>query len=107
MRTLEQKISDAGPFPQRVDPHVLTTARNELRDTGHLLRLVRRNIPWFHLPDTPSKRVSERLDQLGLIHDRASDPRFLLRSGQCLEIAVFRALSSQTTLTFLGTFPDL
>ena len=26
-RTLEQKISDAGPFDQRIDPHVLTDVR--------------------------------------------------------------------------------
>ncbi len=34
MRTLEQKISDAGPFPPRVDPHILTIARNQLTSEG-------------------------------------------------------------------------
>lgn len=29
-RTLEQKISDAGPYNQRVDPHILTDVRNRL-----------------------------------------------------------------------------
>lgn len=33
-RTLEQKIADAGPFNQRIDPHVLTEVRNRLRTEG-------------------------------------------------------------------------
>jgi hypothetical protein len=35
-RTLEQKISDGGPFNQRVDPHVLTPVRNRLVDEGKI-----------------------------------------------------------------------
>ena len=33
-RTLEQKISDAGPYNQRVDPHILTEVRNSPHDEG-------------------------------------------------------------------------
>ena len=33
-RTLEQKISDAGPYNQRIDPHILTEARKNLQDQG-------------------------------------------------------------------------
>jgi len=35
-RTLEQKIADAGPNPQRIDPHLLTTAREQLIEKGLL-----------------------------------------------------------------------
>ena len=34
MRTLEQKISDAGPNDQRIDPHILTEVRNDLLVRG-------------------------------------------------------------------------
>lgn len=37
------------------------------------------------------------------IHDK----QFTLRLGQTLEIAIYKALTSQTTLTFLGGFSDL
>ena len=30
LRTLEQKIADAGPNPQRVQPHILTPVKNAL-----------------------------------------------------------------------------
>ena len=33
-RTLEQKISDAGPGHMRVDPHALLNARKQLEDGG-------------------------------------------------------------------------
>lgn len=37
MRTLEQKISDAGPLNQRVDPHLLTEARDQLQNQAKLI----------------------------------------------------------------------
>lgn len=37
-RTLEQKISDAGPYNQRIHPHVLTSVRNRLVRDGSLVR---------------------------------------------------------------------
>jgi hypothetical protein len=33
-RTLEQKISDAGPYNQRIDPHILSDVRNRLETEG-------------------------------------------------------------------------
>jgi hypothetical protein len=38
MRTLEMKISDAGPFNQRIDPHILTDARDAMVEEGVLQR---------------------------------------------------------------------
>ena len=48
-RTLEQKISDAGPYNQRIDPHALTPPRNALVKEGQITRLQKHNAPWFHL----------------------------------------------------------
>lgn len=39
-RTLEQKISDAGPYNQRINPHVLTPARNLLIDEGEVIKIM-------------------------------------------------------------------
>jgi len=39
MRTLEQKISDAGPYSQRIDPHVLTCVRNTLVREKKIIRI--------------------------------------------------------------------
>ena len=106
-RTLEQKISDAGPYNQRIDPHVLTGSRNALVTAGRLTRVQKHNAPWFHLADTPDATVQERLaEQLpvfrGLqIGDTGS------RVGQCLEIAIYKALLRQDTLDHLGSFTNL
>lgn len=107
MRTLEQKISDAGPNPQRVDPHVLTKARNLLRDNGVLAHSIRKGVPYYHLLATPQQEIDRRLQELGAVHDRTADRSLTVRLGQTLEIAIFRALKQRPEFTFLGGFPDL
>lgn len=106
-RILEQKISDAGPGDQRVHPHVLTPARQQLVATGRVLARRRGNIDWFYLPETLSEVVEARLDILGRIHDRTSSAALGKRIGHTLEIAVYRALASQRLLEFFGGFRDL
>jgi hypothetical protein len=105
-RTLEQKIADAGPTNQRVDPHLLTLARREMEAAGTLVARRREGMPWFHLPGTPERELIERLEKLGPIHDQTSAQAFTKRAGQALEIAIFRSLSDQR-LPFLGGFSDL
>ena len=46
-RTLEHKISDAGPNDQRAQPHILTRARAQLEHTGMIVRLDRSGGPWY------------------------------------------------------------
>jgi hypothetical protein len=46
-RTLEQKISDAGPGDQRIDPHILTPVKTRLVDEGVLGEINDRGTPWF------------------------------------------------------------
>ncbi len=107
-RTLEQKIADAGPGHLRVDPHILTTVRNDLLRLDFIRSQTHADTPWFHLTDTPLADVERRLnDELLPIHRAINDGDLTQRMGQALEIAILKALTSQTTLGFLGDFSDL
>jgi len=108
-RTLEQKIADAGPQNQRIDPHILTEARRQLEaeeiivpEAGTLT-----TISWYHLRGTPKAVVQARLRELEPIYQSTTYGAFVTRAGQALEIAVFRALQAQQNLSFLGHFKDL
>ncbi len=103
-RTLEQKISDSGPFNQRINPHVLTTVRNQLVEEGEVVK-IDRPAPWFHLKDTPKDTVQKRLAEQLPIHKQCGD--IGSRVGQCLEIAIYRALLKQDELEYLGSFKNL
>ncbi len=104
-RTLEQKISDAGPNDQRIDPHILTEVRRELARRGRILETKKDNSPWFSLDDADPKKVQRRLDELAPLHqslNRCGD-----RIGEALEIATYRALCTVDGLAFFGRFTDL
>ena len=66
MRTLEMKISDAGPFDQRIDPHILTEARNELILEGQIVRYRSgyNRPPWYYLGNTDFATLQPRLAEL-------------------------------------------
>ena len=110
-RTLEQKISDAGPANQRIDPHVLTRVRRSLEERGEVIQRRESGVPWYHLSTTPADVVQHRLDELQPIHERTRDGRFAQRLGQTLEIAIFRALRDLHAVSpevqFFGGFRDL
>jgi hypothetical protein len=107
-RTLEQKISDAGPGPQRVDPHILTPVRNELEDEGLIHRRLIRGTPWFTRPDTPEEFIQARLAVQQPTWEAIQTDNFRKRMGQTLEIAIYRALLAQDDMPdFLGSFLDL
>lgn len=103
-RTLEQKISDAGPSNQRIDPHVLTPVRNQLVKTGDIIKITN-GAPWFHLKTTPEDTVKNRLAEQLPIHKQYG--KIGSRVGQCLEIAIYRALLEQDELDYLGSFKNL
>jgi hypothetical protein len=105
-RTLEQKISDAGPNNQRVEPVILTQARNLLVTHGIIQVLKRGRTPWFHLKGTPSDDVESRLSVVETLYLKTQDSMFTQRVGQALEIAVFKALI-ESGRDFLGNFLDL
>jgi hypothetical protein len=102
-RTLEQKISDAGPNNQRIEPLVLTQARKSLMETGRIVSVKRGKTPWFHLSETPPEEVEARLSILEPIYSRTQEGMFTQRLGQTLEIAVFRALKGSGR-EFLGGY---
>ena len=107
MRTLEQKISDAGPGGMRVDPHILTEARQELV-TGGCLRMRREEgAHWYHLPGADLETVESRLEEQLPTYRKLARKHRIMRIGQCLEIMVYRALRQQDAVEFLGGFPDL
>jgi hypothetical protein len=105
-RTLEQKISDAGPYGQRIDPHILTSVRNRLVREQKLLRHEHAGTPWFYLPTATKPTLDDRFNAQLNIHNRLVGP-ISARIGQALEIAVFRALSAIDDLDFSGRFKDL
>jgi|SRR6266550_6532325 len=90
-RTLEQKISDAGPNPMRVDPHILTSHVANWNRTSRILRINRDNSTWYALTSTPEAEVEAKLQTLIPIHSQLCDQSFNMRLGQALEIAIFRA----------------
>jgi hypothetical protein len=107
LRTLEQKISDAGPNPQRVEPFLISTARNNLVRKGVIRELQRAGgSRWYHLIAWPQPLVDQRLAELLPIHAATASGHFIPRLGQTLEIAVYKGLQQQT-MPFLGAFTDL
>lgn len=70
-RILEQKISDAGPTNQRIDPHILTEARNSLTQNGEILSINRGGVPWFHLDKAPTDLLQKRLSELDALHRKS------------------------------------
>lgn len=105
-RTLEQKISDAGPFGQRIDPHILTPARNELVKEGRLVRSKHSDVPWFHLRETPKAVLQRRLAVQLPVFQALNHGSLSKRLGQTLEIATYRALL-KSGAEFYGRFKDL
>lgn len=106
-RTLEQKISDAGPYGQRIDPHVLTPVRQQLQDEGAIKSIRDKSIQWYHLASTDSRIVGQKLTHLREIAEQINKNDLRKRIGQALEIAVFRSLSKQTKLAFLGHYDGI
>lgn len=106
-RILEQKISDAGPTNQRIDPHILTEARTALVQQGIIITTQQSNTPWYYLTGSDPEVVARRLSELDALHRQTQNPQFTMLLGQTLEIAIFRALRSQTLLEYLGHFRDL
>jgi len=104
LRTLEQKICDAGPYNQRPNPHYLNDAKNRLLKQGKLVEHKAWHGPWFYLPDTPQPWVEARLEKLIPIVEQFQ--RASQRTGQCLERAIYNALLKQNKMHHFGAFPD-
>ena len=64
-RTLEQKISDAGPSDQRINPHILTNSLHHLIEETEEISKIQPsgNVPWYHLADADETLVRQRLEE--------------------------------------------
>jgi hypothetical protein len=104
-RTLEQKISDAGPGDQRCDPHIITTVRNRLIEQGVIGEITTGGAPWYFASNTSPSTRDERLETLLAIYRpyrEISD-----RIGDALEIATYRAFCQSPKADFFGRFKNL
>jgi hypothetical protein len=106
-RTLEQKISDAGPSDQRIDPHILTRVRNAMVREGEISKIPYAGTNWFALPQTNPALLNQRLAEQALTTKELAKQSVSMRIGQTLEIATCKALQTLDKATFLGRFKDL
>ena len=91
-RTLEQKISDAGPSNQLIDPHILTEVRNSMVDKRDLTKTTHGGVPWFSITGADQKQIAARLKLQLPVHKAINTGQLATRVGQALEIATYRAL---------------
>ncbi len=106
-RTLEQKIADAGPFNQRIDPHILTVARKELEIQQVVRSIHASGIDWYHLADADADVVRARLAEQSTVYEGTIQRGFTRRLGQSAEIAVYRALKEQKEFSYFGSYMEL
>jgi hypothetical protein len=105
-RTLEQKIADAGPSNQRINPHVLATAFHQMKAAGDLLERKEANGTWLYLNTAPADLLQSRLTDQLVLWNLTQDRLLTTRIGQVLEIAVYRSLLP-LPYRFLGAYTDL
>ena len=102
---LEREICETGA--QRLEPHTLAMARKTLVRDGELEQIVRPNHPsWFYLPDAPPNDVETRIATLAPVLRELSRAAVARRRGECLELAIYRALGARPDARYWGRFPD-
>ena len=103
----EHLICDAGD--PRLEPHIVGMARKILVRDGELLesRPRRANDPlWFHLPDASPADVDSHINRLADLLRGIDRQPVKNRRGQCLELAIYRALCDQHDAQYFGRFPE-
>jgi hypothetical protein len=96
-KTLEQKIAEQGPTPQRVDPHLIGLA---VMDLQQLRRLRTHHHPatgdagWYSNLLTPDAMIRQRLSELAPLYASVSGSGFGNLTGDALEIVVFKCLDA-------------
>lgn len=107
LRTLEQKIADAGPNNQRIDPHVLTPVRKDMEEEGIIARRLAGGNTWYFLGNSNPVVVDARLAAQVADFRAFTGNNIQQRVGQALEIATYRALTRSDAFEFFGRFPNL
>lgn len=94
-KTIEKKIADQGPTPQRVDPHLIGLAIFDLLQL-HRLKANKHeatgNKPWYSNILTPEADISRRLDELAPLYASVSAGGFGNLTGDALEVIVSKCL---------------
>jgi hypothetical protein len=110
-KTLEQKIADQGPKPQRVDPHLVGLAISDLLELNRIRKLEHaptQTTSWFTTIATPETTAQTRLSTLAPIYAATKAGHFGNLVGDALEIITHKALekleSSDPKYTVLGAF---
>lgn len=106
-RTLEQKISDGGPFNQRIDPHILTPVRNRLVEAQTIKRYEFENVAWYFPADITQAKLDERFAAQLAVYRGLHNGNLPVRMGQTLEIAAYKALLASPLHEFHGRYLDL
>jgi hypothetical protein len=106
-RTLEQKISDAGPSDQRIDPHILTRVRNAMVREGKISKIPYSETNWFTLPQTDAALLNQRLAEQALTTKELRKQSVSVRIGQTLEIATYKALLTLENVAFFRSIQGL
>jgi hypothetical protein len=105
IRTLEQKIADAGPFDQRIEPVLLYKALARLKEQGEVLTLAdpTTTTKWYYMRGTSGAILTERLAAQRVIYEQVHNTKFGFRLGSALEMAVFRSILT-TDFPYWGGF---
>jgi hypothetical protein len=92
IRTLEAKISEAGPPDQRIDPHLLGIALKDLADRGRVLHRAEPSTSWYAYPRRSTTPVEEKLREIARVH--AETGRHAADIGDALEATICAALQN-------------
>lgn len=106
-RTLEREICETSE--QSLEPRILGMARKTLVRDGELEEKTPRTSQprWYFLPDAPPDEVQARLATLVPRLQEVSRSDVMRRRGQCLELAIYRALcATPDAHYFFGQFRD-
>lgn len=110
-RTLEQKISEQGPKPMRVDPHLLGLGIMDLLELNRLREYRHSDTgaqPWYANPATPVQTVVDRLSHLAPLYAHIARHGFGNLTGDALEIIVYKTLeriyAAKPRYPYLGHF---
>ena len=111
IRTLEMKISDGGPTPKRVEPHILGLAGIELLERRRLSihrHPLTKTLNWYAPSRLSPDHVKEKLDAVARVHADTVSPTFTAALGDPLEISIFRCLQemrqNDRRVRFYGSF---
>jgi len=110
IRTLEKKISDQGPTPQRVDPHLITIALRDLQALNRLrvLKHPETEPDWYANPGTPKGTYQPRLEELATSYAAITERNMRNLIGDALEIVVQKCLeeveANSARFSFEGHF---